>query len=234
MAEQEEQGQQVDLQALVNFVEAASARMATQDEQLKALTTRLEEATSEPAYEPKAEMPVVSEEDVESMSNAQLLGHMENRFNAALNNTLRDAMTPLQQGMQNQQQLNVDTQVQSEISQLRDRYPDFEHFANKAADLVETRNSAGFKLSIEDAYKLAKADNPDMVNEFKTNSKPPAPLAGGLLPTSRLIGEPSSGGGDLDFDQAAERAFQEEVTNEGLNKLFNTEDTFSHSPPIQE
>ena len=88
MAEQGEQGQQVDLQALVNFVEGASARMATQDEQIKALTTRLEEATAEPAYEPRAEMPVVSEEDVESMSNAQLLGHMETRFNAALNNTI--------------------------------------------------------------------------------------------------------------------------------------------------
>ena len=132
-----------------------------------------------------------------------------------------------------QQQLNIDNKVQSEIAGLQKQYGDFNHFANKAADLVEQRNQAGFKLSIEDAYKLARAENPDMVNEFQ-NSQPTPSLAGGLLPTSRLIGDPSSGSSDLDFDQAAERAFQEEVVNEGLSGLFATEDSTSHSPPLKE
>ena len=60
MAEQEEQqNQQVDLQALVNFVENASAEMASQDEQIKALENRLTEAT-EPEYEPRETVPQVS------------------------------------------------------------------------------------------------------------------------------------------------------------------------------
>ena len=234
MAEQEEQqSQQVDLQALVQFVENASAKMASQDEQIKALENRLTQATAEPEYEPRETVPQVSEEDIESMSNGQLLNLMEQRFNASLNNTLGDALKPVREGMQNQQQLNIDNQVQSEIAGLQKQYSDFNHFANKAADLVEQRNQAGFKLSIEDAYKLAKAENPDMVNEFK-DSQPKPTLAGGLLPPSRLIGQPSSGSNDLDFDQAAERAFQEEVVNEGLAGLFSTEESTSHSPPLKE
>ena len=83
MAEQEEQqSQQVDLQALVQFVENASAKMASQDEQIKALENRLTQATAEPEYEPRETVPQVSEEDIESMSNGQLLNLMEQRFNA--------------------------------------------------------------------------------------------------------------------------------------------------------
>ena len=238
MAEQESQEQPLDLNAVVGFVDQASTAIAQMQEQIKQQNSIIQgmQQHAEPEYRPEA-IPQVAEEDLESMSNSQLLNHLESRVNVAIQNGISQAVNPLQQNIDNQRAINLDNQVNSEISTLQKQYPDFQHFANKTAEIVKQRSDSGFQVSIEDAYKLAKSDNPDMVTEFTTNSAPPKPtLAGGLLPTSRLIGDPSARAEEAtSFEDAAERAFQEEVVNEGLTDLFRTEDSIiSHSPPTQE
>ena len=74
---------------------------------------------------------------------------------------------------------------------------------------------------MEDAYHIARAEYPDKVASINKELAPPKPsLGGGLLPTSKMIGETGESQ-DMDFDEAMERAFKEEVTDQGLNNLFD-------------
>ena len=74
---------------------------------------------------------------------------------------------------------------------------------------------------MEDAYHIARAEHPDKVASIQKELSPQTPsLGGGLLPTSKMIGETGEGQ-DMGFDEAMQRAFQEEVTDQGLNNLFD-------------
>ena len=139
----------------------------------------------------------------------------------AIQNAVGAAMEPVSNDLAATQQFMQNNNVNSEINTMAQRYPDFQPLANEIADIIQDRANNGFSISMEDAYQIARANNPDTVAQVQQELTPAQPnLAGGLLPTSRMIGEQASTQ-DLDFDDALDKAFKEEISDQGLTNLFD-------------
>jgi uncharacterized protein (UPF0335 family) len=163
----------------------------------------------------------MSEEELESMTNAQLMSHIEQRVGNAIQNAVGSAMEPVSNDLAATQQYMQNNNVNSEINRMSNLHSDFQPLANDIADIIQQRSNNGYNISMEDAYHIAKAEHPDKVADINRELAPQRPsLGGGLLPTSKMIGETGEGQ-DMDFDEAMDKAFKEEVTDQGLNNLFD-------------
>mgnify|MGYP006165237523 FL=1 len=203
----QQQGQQIA---------SLSTQLETAGEQMTAYTDAL---SQDQEYEPdNAQM---SEEELESMTNAQLMGHIEQRVGNAIQNAVGSAMEPVSNDLAATQQYMQNNNVNSEINRMSNLHTDFQPLANDIADIIQQRSNNGYNISMEDAYHIARAEHPDKVASIQKELSPQTPsLGGGLLPTSKMIGETGEGQ-DMGFDEAMQRAFQEEVTDQGLNNLFD-------------
>ncbi len=218
---QEETPSMGELMQLVHQQGQQIASLSTQlenaGEQMAAYTDALQEGDQ---YEPDYSQDI-SEEELESMTNSQLMGHIEQRVGNAIQNAVGSAMEPVSNDLAATQQYMQNNNVSAEINRLSNTHRDFQPLANEVADIIQERADNGYNISMEDAYHIARAANPDKVANIKNELDPPKPsLSGGLLPTSKMIGETGSKQ-DLDFDEAVDKAFKEEVTDQGLQNLFD-------------
>ena len=216
----EQQGQQIS---------ALTQQLQSTNDNFSSFTDAMEEAEPEPDS-----VPYASEEELESMTNAQLLAHAENRMGLAIQNAVGAAMEPVSSDLAATQQFMQNNNVNSEINSMAQRYPDFQPLANDIADIIQDRANNGFSISMEDAYQIARNSNPDKVAQVQQEIAPAQPnLAGGLLPTSRMIGEQASSQ-DLDFDDALDKAFKEEISDQGLTNLFDESGVSVVEAPAQQ
>ena len=218
---QEETPSMGELMQLVHQQGQQIASLSTQlenaGEQMAAYTDALQEGDQ---YEPDYSQDI-SAEELESMTNSQLMGHIEQRVGNAIQNAVGSAMEPVSNDLAATQQYMQNNNVSAEINRLSNTHRDFQPLANEVADIIQERADNGYNISMEDAYHIARAANPDKVANIKNELDPPKPsLSGGLLPTSKMIGETGSKQ-DLDFDEAVDKAFKEEVTDQGLQNLFD-------------
>ena len=198
-------------------IASLSTQLESAGEQMSAYTDALQQ--EQDGYEP--DQGQMSEEELESMTNAQLMGHIEQRVGNAIQNAVGSAMEPVSSDLAATQQYMQNNNVNSEINRMAGIYPDFKLLSNEIADVIQQRSENGYNISMEDAYRIAKTEYPDKVADINKELAPPKPsLSGGLLPTSKMIGETGEGQ-DMDFDEAMEKAFKEEVTDQGLNNLFD-------------
>jgi len=198
-------------------IASLSSQLESAGEQMSAYTDALQQ--EQDGYEP--DQGQMSEEELESMTNAQLMGHIEQRVGNAIQNAVGSAMEPVSNDLAATQQYMQNNNVNSEINRMSNLHSDFQPLANDIADIIQQRSNNGYNISMEDAYHIAKAEHPDKVASINRELDPPKPsLGGGLLPTSKMIGETGEGQ-DMDFDEAMEKAFKEEVTDQGLNNLFD-------------
>ena len=196
-----------------------STQLENAGEQMAAYTEALQE--DQDAYQPDTNGQQVSEEELESMTNSQLMGHIEQRVGNAIQNAVGSAMEPVSNDLAATQQYMQNNNVNSEINRMANTYNDFQPLSNEIADIIQQRADNGYNISMEDAYRIARAEHPDKVASINKELEPPkSSLSGGLLPTSKMIGETGEGQ-DLDFDEAMDKAFKEEVTDQGLNNLFD-------------
>ena len=206
----QQQGQQIA---------SLSTQLENNGEQMAAYTEALQQ--EQDSYKPDTNGQQISEEELESMTNSQLMGHIEQRVGNAIQNAVGSAMEPVSNDLAATQQYMQNNNVNSEINRMANAYPDFRQLSNEVADVIQARADNGYNISMEDAYRIAKAEYPDKVANINKELEPPKPsLSGGLLPTSKMIGETGEGQ-DLDFDEAIDKAFKEEVTDQGLNNLFD-------------
>ena len=203
----QQQGQQIA---------SLSTQLENAGEQMTAYTEALQEQDQ---YEPDTTANL-SEEELESMTNSQLMGLIEQRVGNAIQNAVGSAMEPVSNDLAATQQYMQNNNVNAEINRMSNLHSDFQPLANEIADIIQARSDNGYNISMEDAYHIAKAQHPDKVAELGKASEPKSSLSGGLLPTSKMIGE-TGDKQDLDFDEAVDRAFKEEVTDQGLNNLFD-------------
>jgi len=197
-------------------IASLSTQLESAGEQMSAYTDALQQ---EQEYEPDNGQ--MSEEELESMTNAQLMGHIEQRVGNAIQNAVGSAMEPVSNDLAATQQYMQNNNVNSEINRMSNLHTDFQPLANDIADIIQQRSNNGYNISMEDAYHIAKAEHPDKVASINKELAPQKPsLGGGLLPTSKMIGETGEGQ-DMDFDAAMDKAFKEEVTDQGLNNLFD-------------
>ena len=216
----EEQPSMGELMQLVHQqgqqIASLSSQLESAGEQMSAYTDALQQ---EQEYEPDTGQ--MSEEELESMTNAQLMGHIEQRVGNAIQNAVGSAMEPVSNDLAATQQYMQNNNVNSEINRMSNLHSDFQPLANDIADIIQQRSNNGYNISMEDAYHIAKAEHPDKVASINKELAPQTPsLGGGLLPTSKMIGETGEGQ-DMDFDEAMDKAFKEEVTDQGLNNLFD-------------
>ncbi len=216
----EEQPTVGDLMQLVHQqgqqIASLSSQLESAGEQMSAYTDALQQ---EQEYEP--DYGQMSEEELESMTNAQLMNHIEQRVGNAIQNAVGSAMEPVSNDLAATQQYMQNNNVNSEINRMSNLHADFQPLANDIADIIQQRSDNGYNISMEDAYHIAKAEHPDKVADINKGLAPERPsLGGGLLPTSKMIGETGESQ-DMDFDEAMDRAFKEEVTDQGLNNLFD-------------
>ena len=197
-------------------IASLSTQLESAGEQMSAYTDALQQ---EQEYEPDTGQ--MSEEELESMTNAQLMGHIEQRVGNAIQNAVGSAMEPVSNDLAATQQYMQNNNVNSEINRMSNLHTDFQPLANDIADIIQQRSNNGYNIPMEDAYHIAKAEHPDKVASINKELAPQKPsLGGGLLPTSKMIGETGEGQ-DMDFDAAMDKAFKEEVTDQGLNNLFD-------------
>ena len=217
----EEQPTMGELMQLVHQQGQQIASLSTQlesaGEQMSAYTDALQQ--EQDGYEPdKGQM---SEEELESMTNSQLMNHIETKVGNAIQKAVGSAMEPVSNDLAATQQYMQNNNVNSEMSRMSNLHSDFQPLANEIADIIQQRSNNGYNISMKDAYHIAKAEHPDKVATISKELEPQKPsLGGGLLPTSKMIGETGEGQ-DLDFDEAMEKAFKEEVTDQGLTNLFD-------------
>ena len=207
----QQQGQQIA---------SLSTQLENAGEQMTAYTEALQQ--EQDSYQPEnINGQQISEEELESMTNSQLMGHIEQRVGNAIQNAVGSAMEPVSNDLAATQQYMQNNNVNSEINRMAGIYPDFKLLSNEIADVIQQRSENGYNISMEDAYRIAKTEYPDKVAGINKELEPPKPsLGGGLLPTSKMIGETGEGQ-DMDFDEAMDKAFKEEVTDQGLNNLFD-------------
>ena len=197
-------------------IASLSTQLESAGEQMSAYTDALQQ---EDKYEPDTGQ--MSEEELESMTNAQLMGHIEAKVGNAIQKAVGSAMEPVSNDLAATQQYMQNNNVNSEMNRMSNLHSDFQPLANEIADIIQQRSNNGYNISMEDAYHIAKAEHPDKVANIKEELAPQKPsLGGGLLPTSKMIGETGEGQ-DMDFDEAMDKAFKEEVTEQGLNNLFD-------------
>ena len=200
-------------------IAALSTQLENNGEQMAAYTDALQQEVD--GYEPDTNGQQISEEELESMTNSQLMGHIEQRVGNAIQNAVGSAMEPVSNDLAATQQYMQNNNVNSEINRMANTYNDFQPLSNEIADIIQQRADNGYNISMEDAYRIARAEHPDKVASINKELEPPkSSLSGGLLPTSKMIGETGEGQ-DLDFDEAMDKAFKEEVTDQGLNNLFD-------------
>ena len=209
-----------DLMKLVHQQGQQIASLSTQlesaGEQMSAYTDALQQ---EEEYEPDTGQ--MSEEELESMTNSQLMNHIETKVGNAIQKAVGSAMEPVSNDLAATQQYMQNNNVNSEMNRMSNLHSDFQPLANEIADIIQQRSNNGYNISMEDAYHIAKAEHPDKVATINKELEPQKPsLGGGLLPTSKMIGETGEGQ-DLNFDEAMEKAFKEEVSDQGLNNLFD-------------
>jgi hypothetical protein len=227
MAEEENAVEQVtsmgELMQIVQQQGQQIASLSTQlenaGEQMTAYTEALQQ--EQDSYQPDNSGQQISEEELESMTNSQLMGHIEQKVGNAIQKAVGSAMEPVSNDLAATQQYMQNNNVNSEINRMAGIYPDFKLLSNEIADVIQKRSENGYNISMEDAYRLAKSEYPDKVAGINKELEPQKPsLGGGLLPTSRMIGETGEGQ-DLNFDEAMEKAFKEEVSDQGLTNLFD-------------
>ena len=221
MAEEEQNPTMGDLMQIVQQQGQQIASLSTQlenaGEQMAAYTEAMQ---AQDDYQPEPNGHQMSEEELESMTNSQLMNHIEQRVGNAIQAAVGSAMEPVSNDLAATQQYMQNNNVNAEINRMSNMHSDFKPLANEIADIMQARADNGYNISMEDAYHLAKAQNPDKVAEVSKANEPKSTLSGGLLPTSKMIGE-TGDKQDLDFDDAVDRAFKEEVTDQGLNNLFD-------------
>ena len=223
MAEEQEK-QDPTIGELMNIIQQQGQQIASLSSQVQAAGDQMNAYTEalqeQDQYEPDNNAQI-SEEELESMTNAQLMNHIETRVGNAIQNAVGSAMEPVSNALAATQQYMQNNNVNAEINRLSNIYSDFKPLANDIADIVQQRSDNGWSISMEDAYHLAKAQNPDKVAEIGKELEPPkSTLSGGLLPTSKMIGETGENQ-EMDCDEAMEKAFKEEVTDQGLTNLFD-------------
>ena len=220
----EEQAQQSpDSGQLMQLLQQQGQQIAALSEQLSQSNERFNSFTNameQGAEEEGPHIPDASEEELESMTNAQLVNHLENRLGGAIQNAIGAAMEPVSNDLAATQQHIQNNNTNSEINEYMRKYPDFQPLANNIADIIQKRAEQGYNIPMEDAYHIARAQNPDTVAKAEQESNPQPRLAVGILPTSRMIGE-QTGSQDMPFEEAMDKAFKEEVTDQGLNGLFD-------------
>ena len=220
----EEQAQQSpDSGQLMQLLQQQGQQIAALSEQLSQSNERFNSFTNameQGAEEEGPHIPDAAEEELESMTNAQLVNHLENRLGGAIQNAIGAAMEPVSNDLAATQQHIQNNNTNSEINEYMRKYPDFQPLANNIADIIQKRAEQGYNIPMEDAYHIARAQNPDTVAKAEQESNPQPRLAGGLLPTSRMIGE-QTGSQDMPFEEAMDKAFKEEVPDQGLNGLFD-------------
>ena len=186
-------------------IASLSTQLESAGEQMSAYTDALQQ---EQEYEP--DQGQMSEEELESMTNAQLMGHIEQRVGNVIQNAVGSAMEPVSNDLAATQQYMQNNNVNSEINRMSNLHTDFQPLANDIADIIQQRSNNGYNISMEDAYHIAKAEHPDKVANINRELAPPKPSLGGeLLPTSKMIGEAGEGQ-DMDFDGTP--AFEEFIT----------------------
>jgi len=206
----QQQGQQIA---------SLSTQLENAGEQMTAYTEALQQEQDD--YQPDNSGQPISEEELESMTNSQLMGHIEQKVGNAIQQAVGSAMEPVSSDLAATQQYMQNNNVNSEINRMAGIYPDFKLLSDEIADVIQKRSENGYNISMEDAYRLAKAEYPDKVAGINKELEPQKPsLGGGLLPTSKMIGE-TGVSQDMDFDEAMDKAFKEEITDQGLNNLFD-------------
>lgn len=176
------------------------------------------QAKPAPKEEPKAQVKEVTDDDINTMTNAQLMKHMMSQITGVLEASKK----PIEDRVDSLSNEQVTQQVRSQIAELS-KDPMFAHFKNEVKAVIEENPSLAGNL--KRAFTLAKAENPDKVTELsetikaetgkggeKSKDKNEEQAFGGMHPTSRTVtskgGEGEEENGRKPFDDAAAVAWE--------------------------
>jgi uncharacterized protein YaaR (DUF327 family) len=201
------------LEALMGTVlQLANGQNSTQE-----AVKQLSEALANNAKPPVKEAPVITEEDLETMSRADLVKMIQGQQNE----TIQNALKPLMDKLQNTD-LRLDSAITSvTVEKFKEGHPDLLEWKNEIGELIK----AGRATTVADAYSLVRAENPDKVKvvdaKYKKSDKP----AGDRF-TGSFQGFPTAAGENkrMSATDAAAAAWDKATTeNPGLEKFLTGE-----------
>ena len=173
--------------------------------------------------EQEEEVKPLNEDELEKMSRADFARHMGDNIAKSVMSQVTKAMKPLTERMAENEDAGERERLKTQIKEAREKYKDFDEFRKEIVASVEEYPN----LSIEDHYKLVKADNPEKVKEIeekiakeKEEEEKKAgtnkPAFGGLTPTSGEKAEETQHKTTKDAAEAAWEDTMSEIPTEML------------------
>lgn len=152
--------------------------------------------------------------DLEKISKGDLAKLINEQVTANVNKELKKFGKNVDEQITSTKTVLTKEQLVRELKDLREKYPDFDHFKDSIAELAKTRKG----LPVEDLYHLARARNPDKVKELdderlekETEKRTEAEKKfGGLTPTSY---SESKSKGTMSQKEASEAAWEEAMAD---------------------
>lgn len=179
-------------------------RFAKLDSDPPTKTSRNEDDDEEADQDPR----VNKAEDIDSMSNSELLTLISGMMDKAVQKHLKPVAARVELSEEERER----AAVREELKEAAAQYEDFGEWLAP----IKERLSKNPNLSVDEAYRLARSDNPDKAKEIdeKTANKANAnedegELFGGLLPTSGVFSDNES----MDSEKAAEVAWERTFGN---------------------
>ena len=125
--------------------------------------------------------------DLDELSNKELVGHLNQRFERSLTKALK----PLFKKIDDQKAESETEKFRESVKQMKKDHKDFSEWGDELRAIYKENPT----MSIDRAYKLARAENPDKAKELDEKfakedkeddeeNKSTQKLFGGLLPTS--------------------------------------------------
>jgi hypothetical protein len=139
------------------------------------------------------------------MTNGDLAAHIQKSILSAVESTIAKSLEPVLARVNETQQTQFKTSVESQMKELSGANKDFGDWKPEMIALAKSHPT----LELADLYKLAKASNPTKSGELdaRYNPKPPPPTRwGGLTPA---LGGSNGSAKPLSREEAGRSAYAE-------------------------
>lgn len=235
----------ISIEDLAKSVKAVAEGQAALTQTVQNLVKGAQSSAVPPREEPpqKLKATELSKEQLEGLDRSGFLQHIMENINVMLANTVTDIKTELGNVSTKVDQTNINAQV----AKARAEHPDFDQWREEIADKFRQND----KLSVEDAYTLARKENPSKAKEIddklqeeakadepegskgketksSESGKKPEPDKGekgqfGGMSTERTTGKDDEPDQAKSFEDAADDAWEKslEQAGDGIQSIIN-------------
>lgn len=152
----------------------------------------------------RPEPPPPAAPDYDTMTNSELVNHLQTSLVGAIEKLLGDRLAPVVEKVNGVEQTHFRATIESQRDKLAETHKDFGDFKPEMIDLAKANPT----LSLEQLYVLARGLHPDKAKalDAKYNPPPPPPQKwGGLTPAFGA----SANTPKLSREQASQEAYRE-------------------------